>query len=100
MAALAYWILQRMLIGTEGENLALRRAVGYDRKGKISPVLYLADIALTFWYAWAPQKVYALAALMWLVPDRRIESALDAPGGKARQTATGDSATPSATSAS
>ena len=80
MAALAYWILQRTLIMTDGDSSALRRAVGYDWKGKISPILYLSGIALTLWHAWAAQLVYALAALIWLVPDRRIEGALAAGG--------------------
>ena len=85
MAAVAYWILQQMLIVTEGDTSALRHAVGYDWKGKISPVLYLGGITLTLWHPWAAQLVYALAALMWLVPDRRIEGAL-AANGKTRQT--------------
>ena len=77
MAAVAYWILQRQLISADGEASALRRAVGHDWKGKFSPVLYLSGIALTAWHAWAAQLIYIIAALLWLVPDRRIEHALD-----------------------
>jgi TMEM175 potassium channel family protein len=74
MAALAYWFLQQMLMAAEGEGSVLRRAVGSDWKGKLSPVLYLTGIALTFWQAWAGQVIYVLAALLWLIPDRRIEN--------------------------
>ncbi len=75
MAALAYWILQQALIAAEGSGSVLRRAIGSDWKGKLSPVLYLTGIALTFWQPWAAQLLYALAALLWLIPDRRIEAA-------------------------
>jgi uncharacterized membrane protein len=73
MAAVAYWILEQVLIAVAGPDSALRGAIGYDWKGKISPLLYLGGIALTFWRPWAAQLFYALAALLWLVPDRRIE---------------------------
>jgi uncharacterized membrane protein len=74
MAALAYWLLQHSLIAAEGAGSVLRRAVGSDWKGKLSPVLYLGGIALTFWRPWAAQLVYVLAAMLWLIPDRRIEN--------------------------
>ncbi|MEO7052092.1 MAG: TMEM175 family protein [Rhodanobacter sp.] len=80
MAAIAYAILQQTLIAAEGTGSALRRAVGRDRKGKLSPVIYLCGIALAFWRPWSAPLVYALSALLWLVPDRRIEGAL---GGRA-----------------
>ena len=73
MAALAYWFLQQKLIAAEGPGSVLRRAVGSDWKGKLSPLLYLTGIVLTFWQAWAGQLIYVLAALLWLIPDRRIE---------------------------
>ncbi|WP_350015478.1 TMEM175 family protein [Rhodanobacter sp. IGA1.0] len=73
MAAVAYWILEQALIAVAGPDSALRGAIGYDWKGKISPLLYLGGVALTFWRPWAAQLLYALAALLWLVPDRRIE---------------------------
>ena len=76
MAALAYWILEQTLIVAGGADSALRGAIGFDWKGKFSPMLYLAGIALTFWRPWAAQLIYALTALMWLVPDRRIEKAI------------------------
>lgn len=76
MAAIAYWILQQALIAVDGAHSALRRAIGGDWKGKLSPVLYLAGIVLSRWLPWLAQLIYVLAALMWLVPDRRIEGAL------------------------
>jgi uncharacterized membrane protein len=76
MAAAAYWILEQTLIMIDGRDSALRGAIGFDWKGKSSPVLYLAGIGLTFWHPWAAQLIYALTALIWLVPDRRIEKAI------------------------
>ena len=76
MAAIAYWILQQRIIAGEGEASILRTAVGRDWKGKLSPVLYVVAIASTFWVQWVAQAIYVLVALLWLVPDRRIEHAL------------------------
>jgi uncharacterized membrane protein len=76
MAAIAYWILQRRIIASQGERSILQRAIGNDWKGKLSPLLYVAAIALAFVYPWAAVAIYALVALMWVVPDRRIERVL------------------------
>jgi uncharacterized membrane protein len=76
MAAIAYWVLQQTIIATEGPTSLLGRAVGRDWKGKLSPVLYLTAIVATFWQAWIAQVIFASVALLWLVPDRRIEHAL------------------------
>jgi uncharacterized membrane protein len=76
MAALAYWILQRRLIDLEGEDSVLRRAIGSDWKGKLSPVLYALGIVSTLWVPWFALLLYATVAVIWLVPDRRIEGAL------------------------
>jgi uncharacterized membrane protein len=76
MAAVAYWVLEQALIRAEGPASALRSAVGRDWKGKLSPVLYLAAIASTAWRPWLAQALYVAAALLWLVPDRRIERQL------------------------
>jgi len=76
MAAMAYWILQNTLIAAEGERSVLRRALGQDWKGKLSPVLYLAGIVVSFWQAGAALAFYVGVALLWLVPDRRIEKTL------------------------
>jgi uncharacterized membrane protein len=76
MAAIAYWILQQLIIASEGEDSLLKKAVGRDWKGKASPLAYLLAIALAFWSPIAANGVYLLVALMWLVPDRRIERKL------------------------
>jgi len=74
MAAIAYWLLQQTLIAADGDESALRRAVGSDWKGRLSPVLYVTGIVLTYWRPWAGQAIYVVVALLWLVPDRRIEN--------------------------
>ena len=78
MAAIAYWILQNAIIASEGDDSVLKAAVGRDWKGKLSPLLYLAGIAAAIGFdgSGAAQAVYVISALIWLVPDRRIESAL------------------------
>ncbi|HEV2844959.1 MAG TPA: hypothetical protein VG477_08945, partial [Thermoanaerobaculia bacterium] len=76
MAGIAYWILQRLIIASQGPDSLLKRAIGGDWKGKLSPVIYLVAIAAAFWSQWIAQGLYVLAALIWLVPDRRIENAL------------------------
>ena len=76
MAALAYWVLQTLIIASQGSGSLLRRAVGRDWKGKASPVTYLLAIAVAFWSQWLAQALYVLVALIWLVPDRRIEHVL------------------------
>jgi uncharacterized membrane protein len=83
MAAVAYWMLQQSLIAAEGNSSVLRRAIGPDWKGKLSPALYLAGVALTYWRPWAAQLVYVLGALLWLIPDRRIEGKLGTTPGSA-----------------
>ena len=75
-AAIAYYILQRTLIAAEGDSSLLRRAIGSDWKGKLSPVLYALAIALSFRMRYWALAIYTLVALIWLVPDRRIEQAL------------------------
>jgi len=75
-AAIAYYILQTAIIRKEGPRSKLAQAVGNDFKGKISPFLYLAAILLAFVQPLIADGVYVLVALMWLVPDKRIESRL------------------------
>jgi uncharacterized membrane protein len=77
MAALAYWVLQRAIIAAGGSESVLRRAIGGDWKGNLSPVLYVVAIASTFWSKWVAQAIYVFVALIWLIPDRRIEHALE-----------------------
>ena len=76
LAAIAYFILQTAIIAEEGPDSRLRAALGRDLKGKISPLLYFAAIPLAFVSPWIALAVYVFVALMWLVPDRRIESAV------------------------
>ncbi len=76
MAAIAYWILQQVIITAEGPHSLLKRAIGSDWKGKLSPTLYLIAIVTSGWSRWTAQAIYVLVALIWLVPDRRIERAL------------------------
>jgi uncharacterized membrane protein len=76
MAAIAYWVLQQIIIASEGPASVLKKAVGRDWKGKLSPVLYIAAIAATLWSQWMAQAIYVSVALLWLVPDRRIEQTL------------------------
>ena len=81
MAAIAYWSLQHVIILSQGPDSILKRAVGGDWKGKLSPVLYAAAIAVAFWWHWVSLSLYVFVALLWLIPDRRIENVLraDAP---------------------
>ncbi len=76
MAAIAYWILQQLIIASQGPDSLLKKAVGSDWKGKVSPLIYLMAIPTAFWAHWISQGLYVLVALVWLVPDRRIEKAL------------------------
>ena len=76
MAAIAYYILQTTIIASQGKESLLRRAVGKDWKGKLSPVLYVIAILVAFSSHWASKAIYVLVALIWLVPDQRIERAL------------------------
>lgn len=76
MAAIAYWLLQRTIIAQQGRDSLLAVVVGNDFKGKISPVLYAIAIPSAFFQAWIAGALYVLVALLWLVPDRRIERAV------------------------
>jgi TMEM175 potassium channel family protein len=76
MTAVAWYILTRALIGLHGANSMLERAIGADRKGKISVVLYLVAIAAALWEPWVAAGLYAVVAVVWLVPDRRVEKVL------------------------
>ncbi len=73
MAAIAYWILQRTIIARQGPGSLLAAAIGHDWKGKLSPALYAMAIPLAFLSPWISNSIYVLVALMWLIPDRRIE---------------------------
>ena len=77
LAAVAYTILQTLIIAQQGEQSKLKDAVGKDTKGKLSMLFYIAAIFLAFVNQWLSVGLYVLVALMWLSPDRRIESKLE-----------------------
>jgi len=77
MAAIAYYILQCAIIRNEGRHAMLAAAIGADWKGKASPVLYSAAILLAFVNPWISNGLFILVALIWLVPDPRIERVVD-----------------------
>jgi uncharacterized membrane protein len=76
LAGIAYFILARVLIAVNGRDSALAKAVGKDVKGRVSIVLYLAAIPLALLAGWLALAIYVIVAIMWLVPDRRIEKTL------------------------
>jgi uncharacterized membrane protein len=76
MPAIAYYLLQKAIINKQGEASILASALGRDMKGKLSPVLYTAGIALAFVDPRLSIAIYVLVAVMWLIPDRRIENAI------------------------
>jgi uncharacterized membrane protein len=76
MPAIAYYLLQIAIVRRHGPEGALAKALGSDFKGKVSPVLYVAAIAVAFIAPWISHAIYVLVALMWLIPDRRIEKAI------------------------
>ncbi|MFY9288222.1 MAG: TMEM175 family protein [Alphaproteobacteria bacterium] len=77
MAAAAYWILQTTIICAERDTSILARAVGKNIKEKMSLVLYLSGIVSAFYFDWTAQISYLVVALMWIIPDARIEQALE-----------------------
>jgi uncharacterized membrane protein len=77
MAAIAYFMLQHVIVAQHGRDSKLAVSIGRDVKGKLSPMLYAAAIATAFFRPWISCCLYVLVALMWLVPDRRIERALE-----------------------
>ncbi len=76
MSAIAYYILQTQLVREHGADNVLKHAIGRDWKGKLSPLAYLAGIGLSFVAPLIAQIIYLAMALLWLVPDRRIEKAV------------------------
>jgi uncharacterized membrane protein len=76
MAAIAYLLLQQTIIRAQGQDSILKKAIGRDWKGKLSPVLYILAIVTTLRSPWIAQAILVIAALIWLIPDRRIEKRL------------------------
>jgi uncharacterized membrane protein len=70
---IAYYILQSLIKAAEGPNSRLSQALGRDFKGKVSPILYIIAIPMAFILQWISEAIYVRVALMWLIPDRRIE---------------------------
>lgn len=80
MAGLAYWLLQKALIASEGKESILARAIGGDLKGNVSLVIYLVAIPIALYNQWLAQILYVLVAMIWLVPDKRIEELMRGQG--------------------
>jgi len=76
LSAIAYTILQTLIVAQEGADSMLAKAVGNDMKGKLSMVLYVVAIPSAFVHEWISDAIYIFVALVWLIPDRRIESKL------------------------
>ena len=76
LAAIAYLALQQTIIRSQGQDSILKKAIGSDWKGKLSPVLYIMAIFTSLRSAWLAQAILVIAALIWLIPDRRIEKRL------------------------
>jgi uncharacterized membrane protein len=76
-AGAAYYILQTLIVREQGENSTIKTALGKDLKGKISPLIYIAAIILAFVNSYIADALYVFVALMWLIPDRRIESKIN-----------------------
>jgi len=73
MAGFGYWVLQNLIVASQGKDSLLKKAIGKDLKGKSSPILYLIGIAFSFFSGPLAFAIYTLVAIMWLVPDKRIE---------------------------
>jgi len=76
MSAVAYYVLGRILIRDNGPDCALAQAFGKDKKGMMSIVIYILGIVATLWSSWLAIALYVVVAIMWFIPDRRIENSL------------------------
>jgi hypothetical protein len=76
MAAIAYFVLQQAIVAQQGPGSALAAALGRDWKGKLSPLIFVAAIPLAFVDSKISNALYVLVALLWIVPDKRIERSL------------------------
>ena len=77
MSGVAYFILQGIIIKSQGKNSILSKAIGNDLKGKVSPVLYIIAIASSWISQWIAGTIYVMVALLWLIPDKRIERVMN-----------------------
>jgi uncharacterized membrane protein len=80
LAAIAYYILQSVIVAEQGRESKLAESIGRDFKGKLSPVFYVIAIAASFVRPWIAGGIYVVVALMWLIPDRRIARVVDERG--------------------
>lgn len=80
MAACSYYVLQRAIIARQGPHSVLAAALGRDGKGKLSPLAYVAAIPLAFVNPWLSNALYVFVAIVWVIPDRRIERTLETHG--------------------
>ncbi len=76
MCAIAFFVMERVIVSAQGADSPLKQAVGVDLKGKLSPFVYLSGVALAFYVPAISYALYALVAAIWLVPDRRVENAI------------------------
>jgi uncharacterized membrane protein len=83
MAGIAYYLLQQAIVRAQGQDSILKKAIGRDWKGKLSPALYMVAIIATLRSSWIAQAVLVIAALIWLIPDQRIEKRLAMLRGQA-----------------
>jgi uncharacterized membrane protein len=79
LAAIAYYILQSLIVADQGRDSKLAASIGRDLKGKASPALYAVAIAAAFYRPWVSACLYVLVALLWLVPDRRLARVVEQP---------------------
>jgi uncharacterized membrane protein len=79
MAGIAYLLLQRAIIHSDGQSSELARAIGSDLKGKVSGVMYLAAIGIAFVAHWVSMAIYIAMAIWWVIPDRRIARVVETP---------------------
>jgi len=82
MAGLAWTLMQAVIIRKQGPDSPLRHALGRDLKGKLSPLVYLAGIGLAFVNTLFADLLYLAVALMWLIPDRRVETTITRDGAR------------------
>ena len=74
LPALAWYVMQNAIIAAQGKDSPMRQAIGHDKKGKLTPLLYLTGIGLAFVDTVLAQLIYGVVAMIWLVPDRRVEA--------------------------
>jgi len=79
LAAIAYFILQNIIVADHGRDSKLASALGEDWKGKLSLVLYASGIGVAFVEPWVSTVIYAVVAVIWLIPDRRLARVIDEP---------------------